>query len=182
MCAAEFARRHFSSPFIYVALRKAVRATAQIAAAACSLLALHAHAQSPASIGPPCIERVAALPGAAFMLFAPDAQNFVEAQAVARTAEPAAWRIPDSGELRAWLHDAPSAGSKTDTCRAPRRAGLYWSAAPRRSSRLYAWYVHHPTGQLLEYGDLYLPAWLVLVHDDATRHQRVDGDHRSTLH
>ena len=92
--------------------------------------------------------------------------NFTEAHNIASALRPAGWRIPTPKELRGWLRSTCPAEEDLHDCYPP-SFGLYWTVAPSHTSSNYAWYLHHPTHRVLEYGNLYLPAWLVLVLDDS---------------
>jgi hypothetical protein len=65
------------------------------------------------------------------------------------------WRLASYVELRA-LAACGGLGTQPPE-------GLYWVSAPDARGQHYAWYLHWPTLQMLDYGDLVLPARLVLV-------------------
>lgn len=119
---------------------------------------------------PACLERVATAPRKSFMLYARDARNFAEVSAALSALGPRNWHLADSDELRAWLRADAGSHVAARACDRPQPGGLYWTAAPNRASDRFAWYVYWPTGKVVEYGDLYLPARLVLVRDDASAH------------
>ncbi|MDP9649629.1 hypothetical protein [Paraburkholderia caledonica] len=114
-----------------------------------------------------CERRVANMPRKSFMPYTQGAMNFAEVHAAVAALTADGWRLPHADELRAWLNTSNAANPASPACDAAQPRGLYWATAPDRASSLFAWYVYWPTGEAVEYGDLYLPAWLVLVREDA---------------
>lgn len=65
-------------------------------------------------------------------------------------------RLPYSEELKDYF---------SDTANLSLAEGLYWCTYPDKRSKGYSWYVHYPSGQLREYGNLSFPAYILLWCD-----------------